>query len=337
MKRRLISFVSLLCLSVALFLMGCSSSNAAPSKEEEDSSATSSSNASKEESSDDTGTADEPAGPKRDSTPQVLVPSADGVEVQESDVALIDSSNKSNGYFMIEYRGSSEKVKMTVIGPDGKQYTYLISGFSGLQVYPLTAGNGPYVITVLEVVDVALDQYAIAFSAEIDAQLTDEFLPALYPNQYVNFNADTNAVAKAAEVVANASTELDVVQDVYTFVIENVSYDKVKAQTVQYGYLPVIDETLETGMGICFDYAALTACMLRTQGIPTRLEVGYSGQAYHAWISTYITDIGWIDGIIEFNGEGWTLLDPTLGASNDKAGVEAYIGSGTQYITEFIY
>ncbi len=35
--------------------------------------------------------------------------------------------------------------------------------------------------------------------------------------------------------------------------------------------------------------------MLRSQGIPTKLEIGYSGEAYHAWIST------WIDGV-----GGWT-------------------------------
>ena len=47
--------------------------------------------------------------------------------------------------------------------------------------------------------------------------------------------------------------------------------------------------------GICFDYAALMTAMLRSQGIPTKLEIGYSGEVYHAWISTYIDEIGWVD------------------------------------------
>ena len=52
--------------------------------------------------------------------------------------------------------------------------------------------------------------------------------------------------------------------------------------------------------------------MLRSQNIPTKLEVGYSGDAYHAWISTYIDDKGWVDDIIQFNGNTWQIMDPTL-------------------------
>ena len=58
--------------------------------------------------------------------------------------------------------------------------------------------------------------------------------------------------------------------------------------------------------------------MLRSQGIPTRLEVGYAGTVYHAWISTYIKDVGWINGIIQFNGSGWTLIDPTTASVKEK-------------------
>ena len=41
--------------------------------------------------------------------------------------------------------------------------------------------------------------------------------------------------------------------------------------------LPSVDETLKTKKGICFDYAALMTAMLRSQGIPTKLEIGYQG------------------------------------------------------------
>ena len=75
--------------------------------------------------------------------------------------------------------------------------------------------------------------------------------------------------------------------------------------------------TLSTGKGICFDYAALMTAMLRSQGIPTKLEIGYSGEVYHAWISTYIDEIGWVDNVIQFDGKSWSLIDPTLAASND--------------------
>ena len=72
-----------------------------------------------------------------------------------------------------------------------------------------------------------------------------------------------------------------------------ILYDFVRATTVQTGYLPVVDEVLSQGKGICFDYAALTACMLRTQGIPTRLEIGYADTVYHAW-NTVLIDGQWL-------------------------------------------
>ena len=43
--------------------------------------------------------------------------------------------------------------------------------------------------------------------------------------------------------------------------------------------------------------------MLRSQGIPSKLEVGYAGESLHAWINTYIDEIGWVDKIIRFDGE----------------------------------
>ena len=55
--------------------------------------------------------------------------------------------------------------------------------------------------------------------------------------------------------------------------------------------------------------------MLRSQNIPTRLEVGYVGEVYHAWISTYIKNIGWVNGMIEFNSKKWSLMNPIF-ASN---------------------
>ena len=117
-----------------------------------------------------------------------------------------------------------------------------------------------------------------------------------------------------------------------------MTYDDKKAETVPSGYLPDVDETLATGKGICFDYAALTTAMLRSQNIPTRLEIGYSGKIYHAWISVYIEDIGWIDNLIEFTGDGWTRMDPTFASSNDNSeNILKYIGDGSNYTMQYLH
>ena len=124
--------------------------------------------------------------------------------------------------------------------------------------------------------------YATEFQTTCQVTLENEHLPFLYPNQYVWFTKDTKAIALAEEVVTPADTDLDAVALVYDYVTSHVTYDWDKAKTVENDYLPDVDEVLRSGKGICFDYAALMAAMLRSQKIPTRLEIGYAGTTYHA-------------------------------------------------------
>lgn len=277
----------------------------------------------------------EHSGPPRDSTPRVLTPSADGVTVYQNDFASIDTSNTSQGYVMVKYNGTNEKVKLQITCPDQSCYTYLISDRGAYDTFPLTAGNGSYALQVLE--NVAGDTYTVSLAQSINVSIEDEFLPFLYPNQYVNFHTDSKAVSKGSDLAKDTYSDLDVVQNIYNYVIKNISYDTEKAQNVSYGYVPDIDDTLSSKKGICFDYAALMTSMLRSQNIPTKLEVGYSGNAYHAWISTYIDDKGWVDDIIQFNGDTWQIMDPTLAATNDSAAVKKYVGDGSHYIVKYTY
>lgn len=277
----------------------------------------------------------EHSGPPRDSTPKVLTPSADGVTVYQNDFASIDASNTSQGYVMVKYNGANEKVKLQITCPDQSCYTYLISDRGAYDTFPLTAGNGSYTLQVLE--NVAGDTYTVSLTQSINVSIEDEFLPFLYPNQYVNFHADSQAVSKGSDLAKDTYSDLDVVQNIYNYVIKNISYDTEKAQNVSYGYVPDVDDTLSSKKGICFDYAALMTSMLRSQNIPTKLEVGYSGDAYHAWISTYIDDKGWVDDIIQFNGDTWQIMDPTLAATNDSAAVKKYVGDGSHYVVKYTY
>lgn len=277
----------------------------------------------------------EHSGPPRDSTPRVLTPSADGVTVYQNDFASIDTSNTSQGYVMVKYNGTNEKVKLQITCPDQSCYTYLISDRGAYDTFALTAGNGSYALQVLE--NVAGDTYTVSLAQSINVSIEDEFLPFLYPNQYVNFHTDSKAVSKGSDLAKDTYSDLDVVQNIYNYVIKNISYDTEKAQNVSYGYVPDIDDTLSSKKGICFDYAALMTSMLRSQNIPTKLEVGYSGDAYHAWISTYIDDKGWVDDIIQFNGNTWQIMDPTLAATNDSAAVKKYVGDGSHYVVKYTY
>jgi len=124
---------------------------------------------------------------------------------------------------------------------------------------------------------------------------------------------------------------LEKVETIYNYVTTNIKYDYEKAATVQSGYLPDLDHVLKVKKGICFDYAALMTGMLRSQNIPCKLVVGYANTEYHAWISVYSPETGWVDGVIYFNGVNWQQMDPTFasGGNNDLDKIS--------YTTKYIY
>ena len=274
------------------------------------------------------------SGQKRADAYASLVPTASGETCYGDDSVSIDASNISDGYVMIRYTGHSEKAKAQITTPDGTVYTYTIKG-SDYNTFPLTGGNGDYTLKVYEwVVD---NSYALAFSQALSVSLNDEFKPFLYPNQYVWFTGDSQVVALGRELSDQSADDLDYVQNSYYYVIRNISYDNDKAENTPTDYVPDIDTILEEKKGICFDYASLMAALLRSQSIPTKLEVGYSGEAYHAWISVYLTESGWVDNIIEFDGKDWVLMDPTLAANNSSKAVAKYIGDGSKYTVKYSY
>ena len=261
----------------------------------------------------------------------VLKPEAPGKEVLDHGEAVVDISNVAQGYVALRYKGSAKKISVEVIGKNNKVYKYFIERTKEPTYFPLTSGNGTYQISVYE--NVQDDEYSVLMMDSFEVKLKNKFLPFLYPNQYVEFTSKTKAVKEAKKLAKDSKDDLAIVKAVYNYVVKNVKYDDEKAQNVQSGYLPSVDETLKTKKGICFDYAALMTAMLRSQGIPTKLEIGYSGDIYHAWISTWLNEKGWVDNIIQFDGKSWELMDPTLAANSDnKEDVKEYIGNGEHYV-----
>ena len=267
----------------------------------------------------------------RDNTPVVLTGQADGTVTYGSEGVTIDASHISEGYIMVSYTGTNEKVKLQITGPDEVVYTYDLHG--DYETFPLTAGSDSYTVGVFE--NIEGTSYSTLFTQTIDVKIDDEFGPYLYANQYVNFNGDSKVVEKAEELSKPCNDDLEVIEQVYNYMISNFTYDYDKAESVQSGYLPDVDEVFEAQTGICFDYAAVMAAMLRSQRIPTRLEVGYAGDVYHAWISTYIEEQGWINGIIQFDGKNWELMDPTFASTSSKP--KDFITNTDEYITKFVY
>lgn len=269
-----------------------------------------------------------------------LAPEAPGTATQSNSSAVIDYSNAADGYVMVKWTGGgSSRIKVQIKGPNNSEkYTYDLRTDGTYETFPLSDGNGKYAIQVLK--QVSGTEYSPVLTANVNAKLTDEFAPFIRPNQYVNYSEDSAVVAKAADLIAKAEVteNLDKVGVIYDWVINNLTYDTAKAKSVPKGYLPDVDAVMEAGKGICFDYAALMAAMLRSQGVPIKLVVGWTGSQYHAWINVWSEDGGWVDGIIYFDGKDWKLMDPTYASSGRQSrSIMEYIGNGANYKARFLY
>ncbi|MCL2046859.1 MAG: transglutaminase-like domain-containing protein [Oscillospiraceae bacterium] len=269
-------------------------------------------------------------------------PTAPGTLTKSNNKAIIDYSNSKDGYIMVKFMSNTNKqLRVLITGPSNVQYQYTLKQDTSYEVYPLSDGNGKYTIGVYEQTEG--NRYSTALSATIDVALTDEFAPFLRPNQYVNFTAESNAVAKAAELVEDSTGTMEKVAAIYDFVVAYLSYDRIFAREVTQGkhngYLPDIDQVLANRKGICFDYAALMTAMVRSQGIPCRLVVGYAGKDYHAWIDVYNEETGeWVNTAIYFDGKEWNRMDPTFAStSNQSNAIMQFIGDGANYSARFLY
>ncbi len=266
----------------------------------------------------------------RDNTPRVYVPTKSGVFTYNSpdNTFHMDTSNAEEGYIVINYTGSNPKPKMMITGKELNTYTYTIIPFADL-VIPLTSGASNYQISFFEQIEG--QKYRQNYSLELPLVVKNQWTAFLYPNYYVEFNQDSQCVKIAQELAQNCFSDVDVIKNVYYYVIRNISYDYEMAADLKTDYIAVPDRTVQTKKGVCIDYACLMASMLRSQGIPTKVEVGYCDEVYHAWVSIYSGDEGWINGIFRFDGKSWSLIDPSIVNTEDDRLFDKI------YYTKYVY
>ncbi|HON22881.1 MAG TPA: transglutaminase domain-containing protein [Syntrophales bacterium] len=134
--------------------------------------------------------------------------------------------------------------------------------------------------------------------------LSPELTDYLQPTEQVQ--ADNPRIRQlAATLTKEVKTEYDAVLRIVSWVVDNVRY---VTPPVRYDAL----YSLETGKGNCQNYSHLSAALLRSQGIPTRIAVGVTlnqpydiawkqwvltfkmGQGRHSWIEVWFPDLGWV-------------------------------------------
>ncbi len=234
----------------------------------------------------------------------ILVPETPGTTVYSGNGVTIDASNVKDGYVAVKCESKPNRLKAQVMLGD-HSYNYDLASDNEYDIFPLQMGNGTYKVRVLE--NAGGTNYTPLYQAEFDVKMDDTNRVFIYPSQYVWYTNETSAVAKSYEICEGLKTDEEKVEAIYDWVVDNMTYDKELAKTVESGYLPDLEVTMKTKKGICFDYCALFSAMLRAQGIPTKLVIGkvQPENITHSWSQVYL------DG-------KWKWMDTTMDGKGHK-------------------
>ena len=247
-----------------------------------------------------------------------------------ANVVFDDSKAKTDGILTIDVSGVKDiaaKIEKEIVyvqvvlkGKTSVEYQYKIVGEK--IAIPLQCGPNEYTIRTIELTaDGKAKQLAEKFQTKVTIGEVDETKMFVHASPFVNIDASEEAIPSFQKIIDSKKKNEDKIKDVYNIIIKEYTYDTEFAKIAKSGYLPVIDETYEAKMGICYDYAVLFAGVLRSIEIPTKLVMGYAsdigkGEEYHAWNQVYV-------------GGKWVEYDATAGASAYQAG-KVYASAGTR-------
>ncbi|XEC92885.1 transglutaminase-like domain-containing protein [Paenibacillus tarimensis] len=233
---------------------------------------------------------------------------------------VLNTDKVNVGAIGITYLAPKGKKTKVVIEKRDRRYIYNISAAKTYNDFPLQMGNGEYTIKVME--NTTGNSYKVVAKEKVEVNIANDKLVYLNSVQNVRWDDSMEAVKKAKALTKNARNDSEKVKLIYNYIVNNIKYDFKKANEVNYDYLPDIDNTLKVKYGICYDYAALFAAMLRSADVPTKLVTGNTAflDEYHAWNEVYI------DG-------KWQIVDTTIGASEKASKKAEMFKSKQQYMT----
>lgn len=150
---------------------------------------------------------------------------------------------------------------------------------------------------------------------------TKQDIPAAISSAYTKstrYWPTDGAVAEAAKSVVKPDAKVvDNVRSVYNYVINKLTYNDEKIKfNVRQGATKALENPSNA---VCLEYADLMIAMLRSQGIPARMVIGYAyagslkaspdvADSLHSWVEAYVPGIGWM------------TVDPTWGEKFDDFG-----------------
>jgi transglutaminase-like putative cysteine protease len=206
---------------------------------------------------------------------------------------IITSSDISLGIVKVSLPKDTGKRIKIMIEKDQNRYIYNYDKTKQEESFPLQMGNGQYKVTVLE--NTVENKYKPILTEKFETNIEEPNKVFLQSVQSIEWDNSLKAVEKAKELTKDFKTDRQKITAIYTYITTNIKYDYEKIKNLDTTYLPDIDKIYEDGKGICYDFSAVMAGMLRSIGIPSKLVKGYTDNvtSYHAWNEVYI-DGSWV-------------------------------------------
>lgn len=209
----------------------------------------------------------------------------------------VNIANNGNGTVTVKYDNENQKKIAVTVKKTGQdsQYNYFVSDTDVNLSVPLTAGNGTYQVSVLK--NIKDSQYSPLMSTEVKLELKDSKSAYLTSNDMIRWSKKNAAIKKANKLTKKYKSQENKIKVLYKYLVKNYDYDYAKFSKNTSGnlayYTPDISKTYKSKKGICYDMSALTASMMRSVGVHTKMVTGYpkskyyNGSQYHAWNQVY--------------------------------------------------
>lgn len=244
----------------------------------------------------------------------------------DHDAEWLIESSLSKGKIGIQYPLKKNTLTKVIIKKDKSTYAYTLGKSApDTEWFPLQLGNGAYDITIAE--QASGNKFKVAANKKIQVKIDQAAEVFLNSIQTIEWTSADKAIVKAKQLTRNSKSDESKVAAIYQYIVNNVRYDKKLAEEAKPGYIPDIERTFASNKGICYDYAALFAAMLRSEGIPAKLVMGTSNAVdeYHAWNEAYVND-------------KWVVIDTTVDATYVQAGRKIPMAKKAEdYAAEKIY
>lgn len=218
-----------------------------------------------------------------------------------------DTTKTERGSVGTRYTPQEDKRVKTRVQNADLKYDYDLFGRENFEYFPLQLGNGDYKVLVFE--NIADSRYRQVKAKNLKAEIKNPLDVYTASVQTVNWNPEMEIIKKAAELTKGLKTDKQKISAIYNFVIDTFSYDYDKINNIELTYIPDIEQIYKDKDGICYDYSAVFAAMLRSQNIPAKLIKGYSDlvKGYHAWNEVYLIE-----------EDRWMVIDSTYDSGLKK-------------------